>query len=97
VKLAHESQGRNVDLLWPVCGGDLRGKCCECGGGEKSVLELRVAEEGDVAFANVFVEARDDDLGAKGESSVGLCETRVSGRIMLQNAEDVLGYPEPLD
>jgi len=61
------------------------------------MLELRVAEKGDVASADVFVETRDDDLGAKGEGTVGLCETRVSGRIILESAEDVLGYPESLD
>lgn len=47
------------------------------------MLELRVAEESDVAFANVFVDAREDDTGAKGEGAVCICETGVCGGIVL--------------
>lgn len=97
MNLTHEGQRRDIDLLWPGRGRDLRGERGERRGGEERVFELRVAEEGEVAFSYIFVEARDDDLGAEGEAAVGLCETRMRSGIVLQGTENMLSNPKPLD
>lgn len=55
MELTHEGQRGDVECLRPGRGGDLRGEFCERRGGEERVLELRVAEEGDVAFPYVLV------------------------------------------
>lgn len=57
MELTHEGQRGDVERLWPGRGRYLRGERGERGGAEESVLELRIAEESDLAFANVFVEA----------------------------------------